>query len=158
MNRLLGILSENASFSTEQLADMLGDTEESIKAQIKNYEDKKIIRAYQAVVDWEKVPNSYVNAVIELKVTPKKETGFDEVATRVMQFPEVESVYLMAGAYDLLLIVKGKTIQDVAGFVAKKLSALEGVISTATHFLLKRYKEDGVPLSEIVVQEEREGV
>ena len=144
MDKLLKLISENSSFSIAQLAMILGEPEDYIAAQIKEYEESGIIKGYQATVNWDNVPDSGVMALIELKVTPKKETGFDEIAQRIMNFEEVSSVYLMAGTYDLLLTVKGETIQDISSFVSKKLSALEGILSTATHFLLKRYKESGL--------------
>lgn len=125
---------------------MIGEPEDYVAAQIKEYESKGIIRGYQAVVNWEEVPDSYVEALIELKVTPKKETGFDEMAEMCMAFDEVESVYLMAGVYDFALIVKGETMQDIAMFVAKKLSTIDGVISTGTHFIMRRYKDRGMKL------------
>ena len=146
MDKLLKIISENSSFSTAELSRLLGEPEDYIAAQIKEYEASGIIRGYRAVVNWDNVPNSGVLALIELKVAPQLQKGFDEIAERIMTFDEVESVYLMAGAYDLLLTVKGDTIQDVSSFVAKKLAALDGILSTATHFMLKRYKENGVPL------------
>ena len=159
MNRLLALLSESTNFSTAQLAMMLNEPEDYIKAQIREYEKSGIIVGYKALVNWEKVQDAGVTALIELKVTPKMETGFDEIAQRITEFEQVESVYLMAGAYDLAVYVRGETIQDVATFVSRKLSAMEGVISTATHFLLKRYKEGGILLdSNIEKQEEREGI
>ncbi|WP_316608576.1 Lrp/AsnC family transcriptional regulator [uncultured Ruminococcus sp.] len=146
MDRLLQLLSENSSLSTEQLSMMLGEPEDYIAAQIKEYENSGIIRGYQAVVDWDEVPDSGVMAMIELKVAPQQQKGFDDIAERILAYEEVETVYLMAGAYDLLLTVKGKTIQDVSAFVAKHLAAMDGILSTATHFMLKRYKENGVSL------------
>ncbi len=146
MDKLLRILSENSSFTPAQLARMLGEPEDYIKAQIKAYEDSGVIRGYRAVVNWDNVPDSGVQALIELKVAPQQQKGFDEIAERIMGFDEVESVSLMAGSYDLLLTVKGETIQDVSSFVAKKLAALDGILSTATHFMLKRYKDNGVAL------------
>ena len=125
---------------------MLGEPEDYIKAQIKEYESKGIIKGYQAVVNWENVENSYVEALIELKVTPKRETGFDDMAQMCMAFEEVDSVYLMAGVYDFALIVRGETMQDVAMFVAKKLSTVDGVLSTSTHFIMRRYKDRGMNL------------
>lgn len=148
MDQLLRILSENASFTTSELALMLGEPEDYIAAQIKEYESQGIIKGYQALVNWDAVPKSGVTAIIELKVSPKKETGFDEMAERVTAFEEVESVYLMAGGYDLAIIVNGDTIQDVASFVSRRLSTIDGVLSTATHFMLKRYKEGGVNFSD----------
>ena len=159
MNRLLALLSESTNFSTAQLAMMLNEPEDYIKAQIREYEKSGIIVGYKALVNWEKVQDAGVTALIELKVTPKMETVFDEIAQRITEFEQVESVYLMAGAYDLAVYVRGETIQDVATFVSRKLSAMEGIISTATHFLLKRYKEGGILLdSNIEKQEEREGI
>ncbi len=146
MDKLLKLLSTNSDFTSSEIAAMLGEPEDYIKAQIKEYENKGIIKGYQAVVDWEKVDDSYVEAFIELKVTPKKETGFDEMAELCMSFDEVKSVYLMAGAYDFALIVRGETMQDIAMFVAKKLSAIDGVLSTATHFIMRCYKDRGLNL------------
>lgn len=146
MDRLLQLLSTNSQFTTSEIAAMLGEPEDYIAAQIKEYENQGIIQGYQAVVNWDEVPNSYVEALIELKVTPKKETGFDEMAEMCMAFDEVESVYLMAGVYDFALIVKGETMQDIAMFVAKKLSTIDGVISTGTHFIMRRYKDRGMKL------------
>lgn len=146
MDKLLRLLSENSNYTTAQLSMMLGESEEAIEARIKEYEDSGVIRGYQAVVNWDDVPESGVMAIIELKVAPQMQKGFDDIAEKIMQYDEVECVYLMAGAYDLLLIVNGRTIQDVSSFVAKRLAAMPGMLSTATHFILKRYKEDGVPL------------
>ena len=144
MDKLLQLLSTNSGFTTAEIASMLGEPEDYIKAQIKEYENKGIIKGYQAVVNWEEVENSNVEALIELKVTPKKETGFDEMAELCMAFDEVESVYLMAGAYDFALIVQGQSMQDIAMFVAKKLSTIDGVLSTGTHFIMRRYKDRGI--------------
>ena len=146
MDKLLRLLSENSSYTTEQLSMMLGEPEDYIAAQIKEYENSGIIRGYQAVVDWDEVPDAGVMAMIELKVAPQLQKGFDDIAERIQAYEEVESVYLMAGSYDLLLTVKGKTIQEVSSFVAKRLAAMDGILSTATHFMLKRYKEKGVSL------------
>ena len=143
MTKLLKLLSENSNFSISELAAMLGESEEAVKAQIKEYENKGIIRGYQAIINCDYLDDSFVEALIELKVTPKKETGFDEIAEMCMAFDEVESVYLMAGVYDLALIV-----QDIAMFVAKKLSTIEGVLSTGTHFIMRRYKDRGLNLTE----------
>ena len=146
MDKLLRLLGENSSYTTAQLSMMLGEPEDAIKARIKEYEESGIIRGYQAVVNWDEVPDAGVMAMIELKVTPQMQKGFDDIAEKILAYDEVESVYLMAGAYDLLLTVKGRTIQDVSSFVAKRLAAMHGILSTSTHFILKRYKEDGVPL------------
>ena len=133
MNDLLTLLSENARLTAAQLAVMLNKTEAEVAAAVKSYEESGVIKGYKALIDWDKAPVKSASAIIELKVTPKKETGFDEIARRVMAFDEVESVYLMAGAYDFAVIVRAATIQDIAMFVAKRLSTLDSVISTATH-------------------------
>ena len=147
MDKLLEILSENSSFTTKELAMMLGEPENYISAKIKEYEQSGIIKGYHAIVNWANVPDAGVTALIELKVTPQKETGFDLIAQRVMEFEEVSTLHLMAGSrYDLAVIVRGKTMQDVASFVARKISCIDGVLSTATHFMLKTYKDSGVEL------------
>lgn len=146
MDKLLQLLSTNSGFTTGEIATMLGEPEDYIKAQIIEYENKGIIKGYQAVVNRDELDDGDVEALIELKVRPRKETGFDEMAERCMAFEEVESVYLMAGAYDFALIVRGETMQDIAMFVAKKLSTIDGVLSTGTHFIMRRYKDRGMNL------------
>lgn len=148
MDRLLQLLSTNSGFTTAEIATMLGEPESYIIAQIKEYESQGIIKGYHAVVNWDNTKENYVEALIELKVTPKKETGFDEMAKLCMSFDEVDSVYLMAGSYDFALIVKGESMQDIAMFVAKKLSTIEGVVSTGTHFIMRRYKDGGMNLTD----------
>ena len=156
MDKLLQILSENSHYTPKELSLMLGEPEDYITAQIKEYERTGIIRGYRAVVNWDEVPDSGVVAMIELKVAPQLQKGFDEFAERVLGYSEVESVYLMAGSYDLLLTVKGRSIQDVSSFVAKQLAAMDGILSTATHFMLKRYKENGVSLVDVDNSDGRE--
>jgi len=158
MDKLLQILSENSKLSTAELSMMLGEPEDYIIAQIKEYEKSGIIRGYRAVVNWDDVPDSGVVALIELKVAPQLQKGFDEIAERVLKYKEVESVYLMAGAYDLLLTVKGRSIQEISSFVARQLAAMDGILSTATHFMLKRYKENGVSLVDVEKKDGREMV
>ena len=145
---LLKLLSKNARYKTEQLAAMTGLEEKAVASEIANMEKDGLIRGYKAVVDWERMDSAYVSAIIELKVTPKAGLGFEEVARRVMKYPEVESVYLMSGGYDLSVVVKGKTFQEVALFVAKELSTIDSVLSTSTHFVLRRYKELDVEMVE----------
>ena len=144
--KLLKLLAKDARIEDKDLAVMTGRSEEEIHNEIAEMENKGLIRGYKAVVDWERLDSAYVSAIIELKVTPKADLGFEEVAMRVARYPEVESVYLMSGAYDLSVMVKGKTFQEVAMFVAKELSAIDSVISTSTHFVLRRYKELDVEL------------
>jgi len=144
--KLLKLLNKNSRTPLEELSTMTGLSVEQVAAEMDQMEKEGIIRGYKAVIDWERMDDSYVSALIELKVTPKAGLGFEEIAKKVMKYPNVESVYLMSGGYDLCVIVKGKTFQGVAMFVAKELSTLESVTSTATHFVLRRYKELDVEL------------
>ena len=144
---LLSLLKENARLPNAQLAVMLGKTEEEVEKEIADYQQKGIIKGYKALINWEKVDHHKTTALIELKVQPKKESGFDEIAKKIMQFSKVESVYLMSGGFDLAVMVHGDSIQDIAMFVAKRLSPLDSVLSTATHFILTRYKEGDVILT-----------
>ena len=144
---LLSLLNENARLTNAQLAVMLGKKEEEVEKEIADYQQKGIIKGYKALINWEKVDHHKTTALIELKVQPKKESGFDEIAKKIMQFSKVESVYLMSGGFDLAVMVHGDSIQDIAMFVAKRLSPLDSVLSTATHFILTRYKEGDVILT-----------
>ena len=144
MDKLLKLLDSNARLTDAQLATMLGCTEDEVRAQIAELEKSGVIRAYKAVIDWDKTERQNVTAIIELKVTPRRDVGFEGIAEQVMAFDEVESVYLMSGGYDLSVRVNGRSFQDIAAFVAKRLSTLDSVISTATHFVLRRYKENNV--------------
>ena len=144
---LLSLLNENARLTNAKLAVMLGKTEEEVEKEIADYQQKGIIKGYKALINWEKVDHHKTTALIELKVQPKKESGFDEIAKKIMQFSKVESVYLMSGGFDLAVMVHGDSIQDIAMFVAKRLSPLDSVLSTATHFILTRYKEGDVILT-----------
>ena len=144
--KLLKLLNNYSRTPLEELSTMTGLSVEQVAAEMDQMEKEGIIRGYKAVIDWERMDDSYVSALIELKVTPKAGLGFEEIAKKVMKYPEVETVYLMSGGYDLTVIVKGKTFQEVAMFVAKELSTLESVTSTATHFVLRRYKELDVEL------------
>ena len=144
MDKLLKLLDTNARLTNAQLAVMMNTTEADIQNQIAELEQKGVIRSYKALIDWDKTDREYVTAIIELRVTPKRDLGFEAIAEKVMRFEEVECVYLMSGGYDLSVIVNGRTFKDVAMFVAKRLSTLDSVISTATHFVLRRYKDKGV--------------
>lgn len=144
--KLLKLLNKDARYSVEDLAVMLGISEEEVASEIDQMEKEGIICGYKPLIDWEKVDESFISAVIEIKVIPKAGLGFEEVAKRVMKYPAVETVYLMSGGYDLLVLVKGKTFKEVAMFVSKELSTIDSVTSTATHFVLRRYKEMDVDL------------
>lgn len=149
MDKLISLLYEDSSLSAEELSAMLGESEESIEKRIAEYKKNGVILGKKIFINWDKVEESGVTALIELKVTPQKETGFDEIAECISEFDEVDTVNLMAADnYDLLVTVRGKTIQDVAMFVSRRLATIDAVQSTATHFLLKRYKENGVVLTD----------
>ncbi len=143
MEQLLKILENNARLPLEDIAAMLGKSTAEVSAMMDLAHAQGIIKGYKTLVDWEKAGVNRVEAVIELHVSPKKSRGFDEIANTIAEFDEVESVLLMSGGYDLQLIVKGKTFQEVALFVAKRLSPLDDVLSTATHFVLRTYKREG---------------
>ena len=157
MNKLIQILANNARLTSEQLAAMTGMTPAQVEAEIAALQAQGVIRGYKAIVDWDKTDRDFCTARIELKVTPKSGMGFEEIAETVAQFDEVESVELMSGGYDLGLTVTGKTFKDVAMFVAQRLAPLDSIESTATHFVLKTYKQDGL-MTCGGEKDEREGV
>jgi DNA-binding Lrp family transcriptional regulator len=142
-DRVLKLLSENARISYDEIAERLDITKDKAKNYVEEMEAEGIIRGYRAVVDEKAVADSVVRAIIEVKVRPERDGGFNNIAKRLSKFPEIVSLYLVSGGYDLQLEVKGDTLQNVAEFVSRKLATIDGVISTATHFLLKKYKESG---------------
>ncbi len=142
--KLLEMLESDGRLCTKQIAMMLEKEEGDIKKIIEEYEKNGVILGYKAIVDWDKTDREYATALIELKVTPQYNRGFDAIAERIYNYPEVQSVYLMSGSYDLCVILEGKTIREVALFVAQRLAPLEAVQSTATHFVLRKYKDKGV--------------
>lgn len=144
MDELLKLLSQNAGLKPAQLAAMLNSTESEVAARIKAYEDDQVILAYRAVLNEDKLGLELVRAVIEVKITPERGGGFNRLAERIAKYDEVRSCYLMSGGYDLMVIVEGKNLRSVASFVSEKLATIQGVLSTATHFMLKPYKESGV--------------
>ncbi|MGE5598870.1 MAG: Lrp/AsnC family transcriptional regulator [Bacteroidota bacterium] len=148
MREILEILEENDRLGPAEIAAMLGLTEEQVRREIEALEKEKIIVKYRAVVNWEKTDQETVAALIDVKVIPQRDVGFDDVAKRIYRYPEVKSVYLMSGAYDLSVLVEARNLKELAAFVAEKLATLEHVNSTATHFVLKRYKQDGVIFAE----------
>ncbi|UIN49456.1 Lrp/AsnC family transcriptional regulator [Bacillus safensis] len=141
---VLEILDENSRADLNTIAKMAGVTTEEAEAIIQKLEDQKVIIDYSTMIDWRKVDgHEGVTAMIDVKVTPKRGVGFDEIAERIYRFQEVESVYLMSGVYDLSVVIRGRSMSDIARFVSEKLSTLDSVVSTTTHFILKRYKHDG---------------
>jgi DNA-binding Lrp family transcriptional regulator len=142
---ILKLIEENHKISEETIALMVMSSEETVRKTIKKLEEEKVIVSYPALIDWSKVEGQEnIIAMIDVKVTPKRGVGFDEVAERIYRFPEVTSLYLMSGAYDLSITIEGQTMNQIATFVAEKLSTIDNVISTTTHFMLKKYKHDGV--------------
>jgi DNA-binding Lrp family transcriptional regulator len=146
MDNLLHLLRQNARASTADLARELNCSEKEVETQIAELEAAGVILGYQAVVDSQKRPAGFVTALVEVRITPERGGGFDRLANRIARFQEVQSCYLMSGGYDLLVVVEGETLQQIAAFISEKLSTIKGVISTATHFRLKTYKENGVSL------------
>ena len=156
MDQLVQILADNARLTSQQLAAMTGSTPQEVEKRLAALQSEGFIRGYKAVVYWDKAGRDFCTARIELKVTPKSGMGFDEIASTIAQFDEVESVELMSGGYDLGLTVTGKSLQDVAMFVAQRLAPLDSVVSTATHFVLRSYKQGGI-MTCGQEQDEREG-
>lgn len=155
MTKLLQLLEADCTLTDAQLASMANMTEEEVRAERKKLEEDKVILGYKAIVDWDRTQREAVTALIEVKVTPQRGEGFDRVAERIYQYEEVESVYLMSGAFDLTVIISGRTLKEVASFVGERLSTLEDVTGTATHFILKKYKEKHL-IFEKQEQQERE--
>jgi DNA-binding Lrp family transcriptional regulator len=144
MDELLKILKKHALESAENIARMLDTTVEDVKQKITDYEKRGIIRGYQAILNEDQLDLDRVTAVIEVRVTPEREGGFNQIARRIGKFPEVRSLFLVSGAFDFLLFVEGRNLQEVALFVSEKLATIHGVISTSTHFMLKTYKHHSV--------------
>lgn len=145
--QLLGIIEKNSRIDLKELAVILGVEEVDVVNELAAMESEGIICGYHTLIDWDKTSSEKVTALIEVRVTPQRGQGFDSIAERIYNYPEVQSVYLISGGYDLLVILEGKTLKEVSGFVSDKLSTLESVLSTATHFILKKYKDDGIILS-----------
>jgi DNA-binding Lrp family transcriptional regulator len=141
---ILEILESDARVGAEEIAVMLGKNPEEVQQAIRELEKKKVILKYMALVNWEKAGDDKVLAMIEVRVAPQREVGYDAVAERICRFPEVRSVRLVSGAYDLAVFIEGRNMREISHFVATKLATIEGVLSTATHFVLKTYKQDGV--------------
>ena len=154
MDALLKLIRDNAAWKTAELAAMLNESESDVAARVKKYEADHVILGYRAILNEEKLGVDSVRAVIEVKITPERGGGFDRLAERIAKYSEVQSCYLMSGGYDLLVIVQGNNLREVATFVSEKLATIQGVISTATHFMLKPYKEQGV-LMKVEHNEER---
>lgn len=151
MREILTILEQDARATPEKLAAMTGVDENKVGEQIREWESSGVIRRYKTVIDWERFGDERVSAFIDVTVTPQRGTGYDDVAGRIYRYPEVRSVFLVSGGHDLRVIIEGANIKEIANFVAEKLATIDGVTSTNTHFLLKRYKDDGDVFAEAEV-------
>lgn len=149
MNKeIFKVLENDARISTKQIATMTGLSTAEVNKQVKQAEKDRVILKYKTIINWDKLEDDRVRALIEVKLTPQKDVGFDSIAEKIYRFPQVETVFLISGSYDLSVLVTGKTNHEVADFVSQKLSHIEGVTGTDTQFVLKRYKEDGEILGE----------
>lgn len=148
MEEILEILEKNGRASVEEIALMLDKSVEEVQVAIRKLEEDNVIVGYNTLINWEKSNKESVVALIEVKVTPQRGQGFDKVAERIYRYPQVKACYLMSGGFDLTVIIEGRNMKEVALFVAEKLAPLESVLSTATHFVLKKYKEEGIIFEE----------
>lgn len=153
MTELLKLLENDARLSPEMLALMLEKEVGDIKTMIEDYEKSGVIVGYHTLIDWDKTERESVSAMIELKITPQRDRGYDHVAQKIYNYPEVESLYLMSGGFDLAVFIRGKTMREVAFFVAEKLATIDDVVSTATHFVLRKYKDNDVIYGSVPVDE-----
>ena len=153
MTELLRLLENDARLSPEALALMLEKEVGDIKAMIEDYEQSGVIVGYHTLIDWDKTDRESVSAMIELKITPQRDRGYDHVAQKIYNYPEVESLYLMSGGFDLAVFIRGKTMREVAFFVAEKLATIDDVVSTATHFVLRKYMDNDVIYGSVPVDE-----
>lgn len=151
--QILAFLEKNSKIDLSELAIMLGTNEAIIANEVAEMEKEQVICGYHTLIDWDKTSREKVTAMIEVRVTPQRGQGFDNIAERIYNYPEVQSVYLISGAYDLLVILEGKTLRDISSFVSDKLSTLDTVLSTATHFILKKYKDAGTIMGKRVKDE-----
>ena len=150
---LLKLLENDARLTPAQLSVMLNKDEADVKKELRELEENGTILGYKAIVDWEKTEHESVTAMIDVKLTPQRDRGFDRVAEKIYNYPEVKSVYLMSGAYDLSVLIEGRTMKEVALFVSQKLSTIDAVNSTATHFVLHKYKDKGVLYNQSEIDE-----
>ena len=148
MKEILELLEHDARRPVEEIASMLHRSEYEVEQNIKRLEKDKVILSYNTLINWEKFGDDTVTAIIEINLTPQREVGFDAIAERIYRFDEVKTVYLMSGSFDLMAIIEGKSLKDIANFVATRLSTIDGVTQTRSHFILKPYKKDGVVIND----------
>ena len=144
MEKLLDLIEDNATLTEKEIALMLSKEEGDVKKMINDLEKDGVILGRKTIIDWDKTDREYVSALIEVKVMPQRDDGFDKIAEKICKYPEIKSLYLMSGGFDFTVLIEGKTMKEVAFFVARKLATIEFVTSTATHFVLKKYKDKGV--------------
>lgn len=155
MNEILKLLEEDGRYTAEEISAMTGRDKDSVEAEIDRLEKDNVILGYTALIDWDKTKEEEVTAMIEVKIIPQFGEGFDRIAERIYQYEEVESLYLMSGAYDLAVMITGKSLKKIAEFVSARLATIEGVTATSTSFILKKYKEKHKVFNEVPRQEER---
>lgn len=146
--KIVSILEKNARISVKDLAAVIGEPEEAVAKEIEKLEDEKVICGYHTLINWNKTGEEKADAFIEVKVTPQRGVGFDQIAERIWQYPEVTSIYLISGSFDFAVFIQGKSMREVAMFVSEKLSTIDGVLSTSTQFILKNYKDHGIIIEE----------
>lgn len=151
--QILSYLEKNSKMDPREIAILLGTEPDVVENEIRKMEEEKIICGYHTMIDWDKTSSEMVTALIEVRVTPQRGQGFDSIAERIYKYPEVRSVYLISGGYDLMVILEGKTLKEVSQFVTDKLSTLDSVLSTATHFILKKYKDHGTIFDQKIKEE-----
>lgn len=151
--KILTIIEKNSRLTVKDIASILGEAEAKVAAEIEAMENEHIICGYHTLINWDKTQDERVDALIEVKVTPQRGLGFDSIAQRIYQYDEVDAVYLMSGSFDFTVLISGKTMKEVASFVSSKLSPMDSVLSTATHFVLKKYKDHGTVIEQPRVDE-----
>lgn len=154
-DKILSIIEKNSKIDTKELAVLVGEDEEAVKKNISDLEQKHVICGYPTLIDWDKAGIEKVTALIEVRVTPQRGMGFDRVARRIYNYPEVSSVYLISGGFDFMVTIEGKTLREVSDFVSQKLSTLDSVLSTKTNFILKKYKDHGTIMVDEQKKDER---
>lgn len=154
--KILKAIEKDSKISVKDLSLMLGISEDELSKEIKEMEEEHIICGYPTLINWDKTDNEKVTAIIEVKVTPQRGRGFDKIAERIYRFDEVTAVYLVSGNFDLAIVIEGKSMKDIAFFVSDKLAPLEAILSTSTNFVLRKYKENGMPLVKNTEEDERE--
>lgn len=152
-DKILAIIEKNARLSVKDIAALLGEDEAKVSAEIEAMENEGIICGYHTLINWDKTSDERVDALIEVKVAPQRGMGFDSIAERIYQYDEVDAVYLMSGAFDFMVLINGRTMKEVATFVASKLSPMDSILSTATHFVLKKYKDHGTVIEQVKVDD-----